>query len=90
MPAKKEMFKEYREHATVVPFNEIGEPGAYLSNWTGHLVRVPEDALKAGRSPLVDIRGLEPMMVTKISSDPFITLTKARILAADLDLEVNF
>lgn len=30
------------------------------------------------------------MIVTKLSDDPYMTLTKARIVAADLDLEVNF
>jgi hypothetical protein len=73
-----------------IPFEAIKEPGCYLSNWTGHLVRVPEDGLKAGRSPVIDIRGKEPMFVTKLSDDPFITLTKARMVAADLDLPVNF
>ena len=71
-------------------FENIEEAGAYLSNWTGHLIRVPDDGLNVGRSPLVDIRGTEPMMVTKLSDDPYITLTKARIIAADLDLPVNF
>jgi hypothetical protein len=30
------------------------------------------------------------MIVTKLTDDPYITITKARLLAADLDLEVNF
>ena len=81
---------ENKTRATQVPFDELEEPGTYLSNWTGHLVRVPDDGLKQGRSPVIDIRGREPMMLTKLSDDPFIPLTKARILAADLDLEINF
>ena len=71
-------------------FENIEEPGTYVSNWTGHLVRVPEDALKSGRSPLIEIRGKEAMFVTKLSDDPYLTLSKARMLAADLDLDVNF
>lgn len=73
-----------------IAFASINEPGAYLSNWSGHLIRVPEDAVKPGRSPVIDIRGKEEMTVTRISSDPYVTLTKARLTAADLDLEVNF
>ena len=73
-----------------VPFESIDEPGTYLSNWTGHLIRVPEDGFKLGRSPLIEIRGKEPFFVTKLSDDPYITITKARMLAADLDLPVNF
>ena len=73
-----------------IPFESLKEPGVYLSNWSGHLIRVPEDALKAGRSPVIEIKGKELMFVTKLSEDPFLTLTKARMLAADLDLPVNF
>ena len=73
-----------------IPFDCINEPGCYLANWSGHLFRIPEDAYKTGRSPLMEILGKEKMFVTKLSGDPFITLTKARMIAADLDLPVNF
>lgn len=73
-----------------LPFESITEPGCYLSNWTGHLIRVPEDGVKLGRSPLIEIRGKEPFFVTKLSDDPYLTLTRARMIAADLDLPVNF
>lgn len=73
-----------------LPFESIQEPGCYLSNWSGHLIRVPNDGLKEGRSPLIDVRGKEPMIVTKLSDDPFLTVSKARMIAADLDLPVNF
>lgn len=73
-----------------LPFAKISEPGTYYSNYTGHLLRIPEDAVKPGRSPVLAILGKEPLMVTKISNDPFICLSKARMIAADLDLAVNF
>ena len=73
-----------------IPFEHIKEPGTYVSNWTGHLIRVPGEALKQGNSPIIEILGKEPMVVSKVSDNPFITLTKARMLAADLDLNVNF
>jgi hypothetical protein len=82
---------EYKRlQAVQLPFEEIKTPGTYYSNWSGHLIRVPEDGLMAGRSPVIDILGKTPMIVTKLSDDPYMTLTKARITAADLDLEVNF
>jgi hypothetical protein len=89
------MQAKHKEHeprfaATVLPFDEVNQPGTYLSNWTGHLIRLPEDGVKIGRSPVMEILGQEPMLVTKLSDDPFITKTKARMLAADLDLPVNF
>jgi hypothetical protein len=82
---------EYRRiQAIQIPFEEVQDAGTYYSNWSGHLIRIPEDGLKAGRSPVIDILGKSPMIVTKLSDDPYMTLTKARIVAADLDLEVNF
>ena len=92
MPTATRPHQEF-ESKTVgsqVPFESVNEPGTYVSNWTGHLVRIPEDGIQLGRSPLIEIRGKEPMMVTKISDDPFCCLSKARLTAADLDLNVNF
>lgn len=75
---------------TQLPFDAINEPGCYICNWSGHLVRVPADGVKPGRSPLMTFRANEPLFVTKISGDPFIPLSKARMLAADCDVAVNF
>ncbi len=71
-------------------FGQINDPGAYVCNWSGHLLRVPEDAIKPGRSPVLELRGKEPLIATKISCDPFVALTKARMIASDLDVYVNF
>jgi len=71
-------------------FDQINEPGAYVCNWSGHLLRVPDDAVKPGRSPTLQIRGRDQLYVTKISDDPFVPLTKARMVASDLDQHVNF
>lgn len=38
----------------------------------------------------MEICGKEPMLLTRLSNGPFIGMTKARMLAADLDLPVNF
>ncbi len=73
-----------------VCFESLSEPGAYICNWSGHLMRVPEDGVSPGRSPMINIVGAEPLTVTKISNDPFITITKAKILASNGDLNVNF
>ena len=75
---------------TTLPIANIHEPGAYICNWSGHLLRVPDDGITMGRSPLLDIVGHEPPSVTKIAANPFIALTKARMLAADMDVSVNF
>ena len=75
---------------TTIPFESIQEPGCYICNWSGHLLRVPEDGVAAGRSPVINIIGNEPLFVTKISDNPFIPLTKAKLIASNLDCNVNF
>ena len=75
---------------TQFPWDAINEPGTYVCNWSGHLLRVPDDALKPGRSPLINISASEPLFVTKLTYDPFVPVSKARMLAADCDVAVNF
>ncbi|MFQ5590923.1 MAG: hypothetical protein ACE5HE_07165 [Phycisphaerae bacterium] len=75
---------------TRIKFDCIQEPGCYICNWSGHLLRVPEDGVAPGRSPLVNMVGADTLFVTKISDNPFITLTKARMLASNFDISVNF
>jgi hypothetical protein len=75
---------------TTIPFDAINEPGAYICNWSGHLLRVPEDGVTPGRSPMINIIGAGPLTVTKICENPYVTLTKAKLLASNFDLQVNF
>ena len=75
---------------TQVLFEAIDAPGTYVCNWSGHLLRVPEDAIKTGRSPLMNLIGKRPLFVSKISGDPFIQVSKARMIAANFDVPVNF
>lgn len=71
-------------------FENLNEAGCYISNWSGHLIRVPEEALKPGHSPLIEVRGKEPILLTKLSNDPYLAISKARMVAADLDINVEF
>ena len=75
---------------TTILWDQINEPGAYICNWSGHLVRVPQDGVARGRSPLVHLVANVPLFVTKIANDPFITVTKARMIASNLDMSVSF
>jgi hypothetical protein len=77
-------------YGSTVPFDKINEPGCYVCNWSGHLLRVPDDGIAPGRSPLINVIGSEPLFVTKISDNPFVPLTKARMVACNLDIAVNF
>ena len=73
-----------------VAFEGIADAGCYISNATGDLFRIPPDALAQGRSPLISITSRDQFLVTKICDDPWIPISKARQLAADGDLPVNF
>jgi len=73
-----------------VPFDSINEPGCYICNWSGHLLRVPQDGIAPGRSPRMNLVGCDPLYVTKISDNPFIPVTKARLIAANYDVCCSF
>ncbi len=72
------------------PFEQISTPGCYILKQTGTLLRVPPDALENGRSPAINVVSKDRWLVTKISSDPYLPLSRARAVAADFDLPVNF
>ena len=75
---------------TTIPFENLQEPGCYICNWSGHLLRVPEDGVAPGRSPLINIVGQDRLWVTKIGENPYMTLTKAKMVASNFDCAVNF
>ncbi|MCH8052539.1 MAG: hypothetical protein IH895_00615 [Planctomycetes bacterium] len=87
---RAQRFGESGTSGQVIPFQSITASGTYICNWSGHLLRVPEDALTAGRSPLINILGPDELFVTKISDNPFVPVTKARLMASNLDVVVNF
>ncbi len=73
-----------------IQFEHLNEPGTYVCMWSGHMLRVPEDAIKPGHSPVLGITAREPLFVIKLSGDPYIPVSKARMIAADWDVAVNF
>ncbi len=73
-----------------LPFDTISSPGAYVCDWSGHLLRMPERALSSSLAPELNIVGREPLTVTKISDDPEVPLTRARTLAVGLGLAIGF
>jgi hypothetical protein len=76
--------------ARTEPFEQISTPGCYILKQTGTLLRVPLDALGNGRGPAINVVSKDRWLVTKISSDPYLPLSRARAVAADCDLPVNF
>jgi hypothetical protein len=75
---------------TTLAFDVLSEPGAYVCNWSGHLLRVRPDAVGAGRRPGLNIIGDRPLTITKISDDPEVVISKAKRLAAFFNLDVKF
>jgi hypothetical protein len=53
-----------------VPFDAITAAGAYVCNWSGHLLRVPAHSLQPQGTLALNMIGGEPLTVTKISDDP--------------------
>ena len=70
-------------------FEEIQEPGVYVTE-RGAMFRVPPDALGQGHSPLISWESKDSVVVTRVCEDPYAPISKARQLAADADLYVNF
>lgn len=75
---------------TTLPFQAINAPGCYVCNWSGHLIRVPQDGIASCTPPGISMVGTEPLYVTMISCNPFIPVTKARTLASNFDVAVCF
>lgn len=73
-----------------VPLDTVASPGAYICNWSGHLLRVPEQGFLASGPLAVNIVGGQPLTVTKISENPDLPLSEARGRAWTLGLSVRF
>jgi len=73
-----------------IPFDEVSTPGAYVCNWSGHLMRIPERTVVPGEALRLNIVGQSPLTVTKLCDDPGIPLSEARHLAEDMGVSIGF
>lgn len=89
MAAKTEN-KNFTHGDVTVDFEGIKDPGTYYNHDSGWLIRMPAEALAPGHSPIMNLVTREQVLFTRISSDPFVPLGKARQICANLDFEVNF
>jgi len=76
--------------AISIPFDTIREPGTYVCNWNGFLLRVPVGMPGPGQGRALNLVGSEPLLVTKISDDPQLPVVQARALATALSLKISF
>lgn len=75
---------------TEVTWESIHEPGCYVAIGSGDLYRIPKEALMAGASPIIHKVSINATRYVQLSPDPSLTLSQARMLAADLDVKPNF
>ena len=88
---KEHLSRRYiTEPGTTIPFDVLRTPGAYICNWSGHLLRVKKEAVAVGHLPALNMVGLEPLTVTKISDNPDVPLAAAKRLAANFEISANF
>ena len=75
---------------TVVSWNRVEQPGAYVELETGSLVRIPREALSETGSPLIRKESGEASLLVQISADPHIATLKARMLCAERNIPPSF
>jgi len=73
-----------------LPLDTLKEPGTYVCNWSGHLLRVPEADRGASRFSAASARRAGTWTVTRISTDPRISCYEAKSLANRLGLATSF
>ncbi len=71
-------------------WNEIDSPGCYVLIDAGDLLRIPQEAVAAGHSPLISVTSVEEMRVAKLTDNPADPISTLRTLAADNDYFVHF
>ncbi len=71
-------------------WNEIERPGCYLIVGSGDLIRVPQEALATGHSPLITVTSSGETRVARLHDNPAAPISTLRSIAADNDHFVNF
>ena len=73
-----------------IPLAEVSQSGAYVVRDTGDLLRIPDHSgLSEDEGPFGK-NANRSVTVARLSDDPFIPITKARLAAAALDIEISF
>jgi hypothetical protein len=81
---------EHRLGFTECGWDDINQPGAYIEKGSGDLFRIPKEALLQGGSPLIVKQSRGASRLVMISADPYITTERARMLAAEYNVQPNF
>ncbi len=71
-------------------WNTMSRPGCYIIMGSGDLVRIPQEALATGHSPLITVTSTGETRVAKLSDNVAEPISTLRTIAADNDFFVNF
>jgi len=71
-------------------WEDVNQPGAYVERGSGDLFRIPKEALLGGGSPLIVKQSRGASRLVMISPDPYVTTERARMLAAEYNVQPNF
>jgi hypothetical protein len=76
---------------TTRTWDTVNQPGSYVCNDTGRLLRVPAAALKDGNKPIIDFFGPQgPAKVTRISDNPSLPISDLRVLSTNAQIKPQF
>jgi hypothetical protein len=81
---------QHRTSLAQTTWEELREPGAYVEEGSGDLFRVPQEALVTGCSPIISRVSNGASRLVRVSDNPSVPLLKARMVAADHNIEPNF
>lgn len=79
------------EKFTAQKWDTVKEPGCYVCNDTGRLLRLPAEAVKNQGHPIVEYLGPKgPSAVTRLTGDPRLALPELRTLAGTAKIKPQF
>jgi hypothetical protein len=75
---------------SIVAFENIAQPGCYVCNATGHLLRIYNTFDACNWNSSFGITGRSPFTFTYVSADPCCPIDMVRQNADDWDIDCNF
>ncbi|MGH6808567.1 MAG: hypothetical protein ACREEJ_17275 [Ensifer adhaerens] len=81
---------QHRKTLPEVNWEDVKVAGCYVDESSGDLYRIPAEALIAGGSPMVVRESSGASRLRQLSTDPFMSSLKARLLCAQHNIEPNF
>ena|SRR5688572_20119429 len=73
------------------PWSSVNQPGSYVCNDSGLLLRVPASALRDGKTPVIEFLGPQgPPTVTRLSPDPLLPIADLRTMATTASITPRF